>query len=130
MTQHLPLIALWVFFVFGQLLYMLKRAYYAVSAKENPVNSYGSFFAKFWIVLLIRAAAGAVIFWTFASYPDAFTKAAQLFGLTWNLNVPLIPPLAFFAGLGIDVLLDLATAKSKWIQKLIPKGPDTPDGNE
>jgi hypothetical protein len=129
MRAHLPLILLWVLFLIGQLLYMLKRAYFAVNAKSNPIQSYRSFFGRYGILLLIRGAVGAVIFWGFASYPSVFTKLASLVGFSWNLDIPLIPPLAFFAGLGIDIFLDIVTEKSTIAQKLVPKGPDTPDGD-
>jgi hypothetical protein len=111
---------LWLFFVLGQLLYILKRAYFSVQGPDHDVNSYAEFVRKYWASLLFRAASGAALFWVFAFYPDLFTKLVGYVGLNINLTLPTVPPVAFFLGLTSDVALDLISSKVPWLQGQIP----------
>lgn len=115
---------LWICFILGQLLYILKRAYYSVNGPNTPVtekiNTYKMFLISYWIPLFVRGVLGVFIFWVVMFYPDLFTKITQYLGLNINLTIPKVPPVAFLLGLGSDFILDWIVSKVPFLQGTIP----------
>lgn len=124
MDEHslLHSLVMWAAFVAGQLGYMLKRSAMAVSAKQNPATSTGDFFRRNWDVLMVRAFYGAAIFWAWEG--DLLAQ----FGLEFSTGIPHHPALAFFSGLGSDVVLDGAQKKKPgWFKLPGFRGPGADD---
>jgi hypothetical protein len=66
---------------------------------------------------LSRTLIEVALFWMYKSYPDVLTSLAAKAGLTWNLSLPLVPPVAFFVGLTADFMLDWVLAHFSFFQK-------------
>ena len=116
---------LWIFFIVGQLINILKRAGFAVRG-PNAVASRKQYLLLNWDVLLVRGVVGAVIFWTWASYPNLLTQVAKHFGYDYNLTIPVVPPVAFGFGLALDVILDWFADKVPALKRELPA---LPNGN-
>lgn len=126
-------IFLYLIFLAGQILYILKRADMAVKSKTHPVKSKGEFIADNWVPLLIRVSFESIFFWVWrhvsfavitgwlhltAIIPDA---AAAAYTSPWG---------AFALGFSADCLLDWASTSPKvpqvirnWISEEIPIPP-------
>lgn len=117
-------LGIWVCFLLGQAVFVLGRASWAIRNPSNPIATRKQFLYLWWDVILFRAVVEAGIFWIFWFYPGAFTSLAHLIGKDWNLDIPLIPPLAFFAGLGGDFILDLGLGRFPAFQRQVPHLPD------
>ncbi len=120
---------LWALCVTGQLIYILKRAYFAVQGPDDTINSYRKFFSHFWPVLIFRGSLGLLLFSYVAFHPDvlwSLISNLSVFGIIvsdkWHflLTIPMVPPTAFGFGLAIDFLLDWASVKIPWIKERIP----------
>lgn len=118
MTTHL--LWLWLWFAVGEMMYVLKRAYFMVKGPSPTVTSYGTFFADFWPALIVRGMAGATIYWlTF--YPDLIAKIASWVGLTSPIpQLPQIGVVALLAGLSADAVLDMLIAKIPFLGSWLP----------
>jgi hypothetical protein len=124
--MNLSVLVLWVAFFVGQMVYILMRASWAIRSKTNPVKSRWDFFYMWWDVILVRTLIEVALFWMYKSYPDVLTSLAAKAGLTWNLSLPLVPPVAFFVGLTADFMLDWVLAHFSFFQKdEIPHLPPT-----
>jgi hypothetical protein len=65
----------------------------------------------YWPALLFRGAAGGGIYWL-SFYPAVLSVFAHLFG--WSGSIPSLPqiaPVALFAGISSDVVLDYVASK-------------------
>lgn len=119
---------LWFWFIVGMAVYVLKRAYYLVTGPNPVANTYGDFFKRCWIPLLVRFVVDSGIYWlTF--YPDllngAISFAASKFG--WNVQlhspIPQYAVVALFMGLGIDSIVDFAVTKIPYVKDWLPQMP-------
>lgn len=120
-------LALWVCFLFGAAIYILMRMSWTVRG-NNAVKTRRQYLEVYWDIILIRQSIAAVLFWILVSYPDVFTKLVALAHVNWNLNLPLIPPLAFFGGLGADVVLDYWVHKIPAVERRLPNLPKNGNG--
>lgn len=118
---------LWLWFVIGMVVYVLKRAYYLVTGPNPVANSYPEFFRKCWIPLLVRFVVDSGIYWlTF--YPDLLNGALSILSrFGWNVQlhspIPQYAVVALFAGLSIDSLVDFAVTKIPGIRDWLPQMP-------
>lgn len=123
-------LVLWAAFFIGQMVYVLMRASWAIRSKGNPVQSRRQFFYIWWDVIVVRALIEVAIFWLYCSYPTVLTDIAGKFGMSWNLTVPTVPPVAFFIGLTADAMLDFVLGRFPFFQKEIPHLPPIDNGTK
>lgn len=118
------LIWLWLWFVIGQGVYQLKRAYYLVTGPNPIANSYRQFMQRCWPPILVRFAAGAGIYWA-TFYPEVLGDAIKAIGWNVTLHSPLphFAVVALFFGLGIDNGLDFALNKIPYLKDWLPQMP-------
>jgi hypothetical protein len=118
------LIWLWAWFIIGELVYILKRAYYLVTGPSPVANNYTQFLQRCWPPLLVRGMAGAGVYWlTF--YPEILSQAISLTGLNWQLHSPIphYAVVAFFFGMGMDSILDFGLSKIPYLKDWLPQMP-------
>jgi hypothetical protein len=117
---------LWLWFQCGMAVYMLKRAYYLVTGPNPIANSYGQFFARCWIPLLVRAVIDSGIFWLMFT-PGIIDKALAYFGWTnWATVAHMVTqfaPMALFFGMGVDSIVDFAVSKVPFLKDWLPQMP-------
>lgn len=119
------LIWLWLWYVVGAFVYMLKRAYYLVTGPNPVANSYKEFWVKCWIPLLVRFVVDSGIFWL-AFYPDIFNAVIAKIGFGFQLHSPMseMPaPVALFVGLAIDSIIDFSVTKIPYVKDWLPQMP-------
>jgi hypothetical protein len=115
---------LWLWFIIGELIYILKRAYYLITGPNPVANDYHQFIRRCWAPLLVRAVAGAGVYWlTF--YPELLSDAISLTGLTLQLHSPIphYAVVALFFGMGMDSILDFAVSKIPYLKDWLPQMP-------
>jgi hypothetical protein len=115
---------LWLWFIIGELAYILKRAYYLITGPNPVANNYRQFLARCWAPLLVRAICGAGVYWlTF--YPELLGDALSLTGISWKIHssVPQHGVFALFFGLGVDSILDFAVSKIPYLKDWLPQMP-------
>lgn len=116
---------LWIWFIAGTMVYMLKRAYYLVKGPNPVASTYVQFIEVCWIPLLVREAVDAGIFWA-SFYPDILNPIFSHFGLTFQLDAPMLKMpavVAFFVGMGMDSIVDFAVTKIPYIKDWLPQMP-------
>ena len=116
---------LWLCFLFGMGIYMLKRAYYLVKGPNPVANTYKQFIEVCWIPLLVRGVVDSGLFWA-SFYPDILNPVAGWFGLTWKLHSPMseLPAVvALFVGLAMDSIVDFAVTKIPYVKDWLPQMP-------
>lgn len=117
MKSHLPVIIYWVFFVLGQFLYVLLKAWKVVQSPKNPViTTYGAYFRRFWIPLAARAFAGTCLF-ILAQAPSGFTAS---FAPDFFSNIKSFG-LSGLCGLGTDGLLEKFVDKVPFLKGMLPQ---------
>jgi hypothetical protein len=125
-TVSWHLVWLWLWFLIGIGLYMLKRAYYMVTGPNPIANSYSQFVERCWIPLLVRSFIDSVVFWA-AFNPSLLTSGLNYLG--WSSfsgvvgMVTQFAPMAFFFGMGIDSIIDFAVSKISWLNNWLPQMP-------
>jgi hypothetical protein len=120
----LSLLWLWIWFIIGELIYILKRAYYLITGPNPIANDYKQFLQRCWVPLLIRAITGAGVYWlTF--YPEVLSEAISLVGLNIQLHSPIphYAVVALFFGMGMDSILDFALSKVPYLKDWLPQMP-------
>lgn len=116
---------LWLWFIFGMLIYMLKRAYYLVKGPNPVASTYSQFIVACWIPLLVRGVVDSGVFWL-SFYPDFLNPVLSKFGLSWQLHSPMsdMPAvIALFMGLAMDSIVDFAVTKIPFIKDWLPQMP-------
>jgi hypothetical protein len=103
----------WAWFFAGMIMFMLKRSYWGVFG-PNPIgSSYGNYFKRCWVPLLVRAFWDSLIFWI------CFTPqllVAFLTFLGWSSiagiagDVTKFAPIAAGFGYLVDSVLDTVAA--------------------
>ena len=120
------LVWLWLWFLIGMGLYMLKRAYYLVTGPNPIANSYPQFIERCWIPLAIRSIIDSVIYWVCFN-PNIAVKGLAYIGwsnFSWVVSVVTqFAPMAFFFGLGIDSFVDFGVSKISWLKGWLPQMP-------
>ncbi len=117
---------LWMWFMVGALVYVLKRAYYLVHGPNPIANTYGQFFQRCWVPLLVRLVVDSGVYWaTFT--PSVLQGMLNWLGWTsWASAINSVSNVGFFAlffGLGVDSLIDFAVTKLPWIKDWWPQMP-------
>jgi hypothetical protein len=108
-------------FLFGQCVFLLKRASSAIRSKSNPIKNRRAYWSANWDILTVRMACEAVLFVIFKHF--GLTTILSWF-TTWRLPIQ-VPQSAFgFAcfGYASDSILDWISVSKKcplWIQKWI-----------
>lgn len=124
MTVHL--LWLWLWFAVGTLLYILKRAYYLVTGPNPVATTYGQFFEKCWIPLLIRTGVDSGIFWACFTPQLLAQGLASLGWSSFSGVVALVTQFAvcaFFFGMGVDMITDMALSKLPVLKDFLPQMP-------
>lgn len=115
---------LWFWFIFGELTYVLKRAYFLVTGPNPIATNYGEFIARAWPALIVRGVVGAGIYWlTF--YPEVMSDIVSYYG--WNIHfhspLPQYAVVALFFGLFVDFGLDFIFLKIPGLKDWLPQMP-------
>lgn len=116
---------MWLCFIFGTLIYMLKRAYYLVKGPNPIANTYAEYFRMSWIPLLVREVVDAGVFWALF-YPDVVNPVFAHFGLSFQLHSAVLsmpPVVALFLGLGMDSIVDFLVTKIPYVKDWLPQMP-------
>lgn len=124
MHFSIHLVWLWFWFLFGMVIYMLKRAYYLVTGPNPVANTYKEFIEKCWIPLLVRVVVDSGVYWlTF--YPDILNDVIARFGFSFQLHspIPQFGVVALFAGLFVDSIIDFAVTKIPYLKDVLPQMP-------
>lgn len=109
-THHLHDLLLYIPFLIGQMLYILKRAGFSMRAGRATTRR--AYFYQNWDILIFRGGITLLIYGAARHY--ALGDLLRLFhvdlsGVGWftALNTPINSPLAFFGlGIGADSLVD------------------------
>ncbi len=123
--MNMHLLWLWLWYVIGILVYMLKRAYYLVTGPNPVATSYTEFIQKCWIPLLVRAVVDSGLFWLMF-YPEILNPLLTFVGINFQLNFTLMNmpgPVTLFVGLGIDSIVDFGISKIPYLKDWLPQMP-------
>ena len=125
-TVSLHLVWLWLWFLIGMGLYMLKRAYYLVTGPNPIASTYSQFIRRCWIPLLVRGSIDSVLFWICFN-PTLLTSGLNYLGWTNFAGVigtiTQFAPMSFFAGHTIDSFADTAISKIPGLSNFLPQMP-------
>lgn len=124
MKNHLPVILLWVFFLAGQAIYVMLKAWKVVVSPKNPMYTYSQYFQRYWIPLLARIFAGTCLF-ILVQAGNGFTTS---FAPDFFANVKLCG-VAGLCGLGTDGLLEKFQDKVPFLKNFLPDANGNGNGN-
>jgi hypothetical protein len=117
---------LWLWFIIGMLLYMLKRAYYLVTGPNPVASTYKQFVQRCWIPLLVRGIIDSVFFWICFN-PELTAKGLNYLGWTtfaWVAGtITQFAPSSFLFGHTIDSFVDTAVSKVPGFKDWLPQMP-------
>lgn len=117
---------LWVWFFAGAMMYSLKRAYYLITGPNPVANSWGQFWQRCWVPLLVRFFLDSLVFWALFT-PGAIDKGLDYLGWsTFSWAVTMVTQFAVFAatfGYTVDSVLDFAVSKAPFIRDFLPQMP-------
>lgn len=123
---HWNLVWLWLWFLIGMSLYMLKRAYFLVKGPNPVATTYTQFVQVCWIPLLIRAAFDSGIFWACFT-PQLVSAGLEYMGWTsfaWAVSViTQFGVCALFFGYSADSIVDFVITKVPFIRDVLPQMP-------
>lgn len=107
-------------------MYWLKRAYYLVTGPNSVANTYGEFWRRCWIPLVVRFFLDSLVFW--ALFTPGFTDKALAY-LGWAnfaWAVGMVTQFAVFAavfGHTVDSAMDFVVSKVPWVKDTLPQMP-------
>jgi hypothetical protein len=117
---------LWLWFIIGMLLYMLKRAYYLVTGPNPVASTYKQFIQRCWIPLLVRGVIDSIFFWICFN-PELLAKGMTYLHLTtfaWVAStITQFAPMSFLFGHTIDSFVDTAVSKIPGFKDWLPQMP-------
>ena len=117
-------LAEWGWFIFGMLIYWLKRAYYLVNGPNPVANTYTQFVQRCWIPLVVRAVVDSGLYWV-TFYPNLLTPLLKYVG--WNIEVQYsllhLGPATLFFGMGVDSVVDFLVSKIPLVRDWLPQMP-------
>ncbi len=119
MYQHTTA-AIWVLYLLGQFVHMLKRAGMAVRSKSNRIRSRIEFIAFNWDALLVRVVLCAGLFWVLLTNPRSLTRILNLLGSDLTADVSIDFGTALIFGYFADSVLDWVVSKIPSLQKELP----------
>ena len=111
---------LWVLFLAGQVLHILKRAEFAVRSVANPTKSRLDFLRRNWMAVAVRVALGAAVFAFLATDKVPLGQLLTLVGITVSAPIPLGYGASFVYGYCADSVLDWLCEKVPRLGKEIP----------
>ncbi len=120
MYQHTTA-AVWLLYLLGQFVHMLKRAGMAVRSKSNRIRSRFEFIAFNWDALLIRVVLCAGLFWVLLTNPRGLTRILSLLGSDLTVDVSVDLGTALIFGYFADSVLDWMVSKIPFLQKELPE---------
>lgn len=119
-------------YVFGQFLFLLKRAWSAKRNRTNAIQTVGDYFSESSVPILIRFVLEGVLYYALLHYHLALVWLLSLWG--WHLPAAfditqfVHPTLTLFAGYAIDSMVDGFSASTKvpawlrnWIKENVPQ---------
>ena len=115
---------LWMWFICGEFLRMLVRAYNAKNDLTNPIESYRQFFKIYFVPLMVRFVFGCALFSMWRTSPGIFDKLLGLIGVSTSWTMPVIWPVALAFGFGSDWIVDSGMAKIPKLRDFIPSFTD------
>lgn len=125
------LVELWIWFLIGASVYVVKRGYYLIKGPNPVANNLNEFIQVAWLPLGFRFIVDSAVFWTLFS-PAIIQAGLSYFGwdkAAWVVSVVTqFAVCAFWFGLGVDLLVDwgIGTVISK-IPLLKDFWPQMPD---
>jgi hypothetical protein len=115
--SHVPILLSWIFFLSGQAIYVLSKAWRVVISPKNPaVATYGAYFRRNWVPLLARVF-GATCLFILAQAPSGFTAsfAPDFFSDVKSCG------LSGLCGLGTDALLEKFVDRVPFFKNFVPE---------
>ena len=112
--------AIWVLYLLGQFVHILKRAGMAVRSKSNCIRSRIEFIAFNWDVLLIRVVLCAGLFWVLVTNPRGLTRIFMLLGAGITADISVDFGTALIFGYFADSILDWVVSRIPFLQKELP----------
>jgi hypothetical protein len=103
----------WLWFVLGMSIFMLKRSYWGVFGPSPIGSSYGNYFQRCWVPLLVRSFWDSLIFWICFT-PQLLTAGLSFLG--WNSMAGVVAVITKYApcaaafGYLVDSVLDTIVA--------------------
>jgi hypothetical protein len=111
--MSLHLLWLWAWFFIGMAIFMLKRSYWGVYGPSPIGSSYGNYFQRCWVPLLVRFFWDSLIFWICFT-PQLLAEGLSLLG--WSslsggvAVITKFAPCAAGFGYLVDSILDTVAA--------------------
>jgi len=115
---------LWLLFLLGHALHVLKRASLSKPSPLSGTRTHLDWLRANAVNLAIRLLVNAAAFSYWIAHPQIGARLASAFGIPLDLSLAPSPAAAAMFGLAGDTLVDWAVAKVPALQKEIP--PDTP----
>jgi hypothetical protein len=126
--------ACYLTYVFGQFLFLLKRAWSSKRNQATAVVTVGDYFRESSVPIFIRVCLEGVLYYVMLHYHLALEWLVSMWG--WNLPKGfdltqfVNPALTFFAGYAVDSLVDALSVSNKipssfrgWIAENVPQLP-------
>lgn len=112
----------WIFYLLGQVLHMLLKAQASVASLNSPVNSYGVYFRRNGLALLVRFFAGTCLFilWS-AGAGSIFGE--QFLPVMSGSSLLTKAAVAGMFGLGTDSIADKVLAHFPLLEGALPPKP-------
>jgi hypothetical protein len=112
--------SLWLMFLAGQGVHILKRAGMCVRSPANAVTSRRQFVRLHWDALLIRGALCAGIFAVALDEPALLSRLAGAMGVSADLSLRMNPGTSLVFGYFADSVLDWLASHIPVLQREVP----------
>ncbi|MBI1750474.1 MAG: hypothetical protein HY234_03650 [Acidobacteria bacterium] len=119
MREH-SIAVIWMLYLLGQFVHILKRAGMAVRSKRNSIHSRIVFIAFYWDALLVRIVLCAGLFWVLQTNPRGLTNLFALLGVNIGADISVDLGSALIFGYFADSVLDWLVSKIPILQKELP----------
>lgn len=114
----------WITYILGQVVHVLMRAYYSVTNKNNPIQSFKGYVGVYGVAIGVRFFIETMVFWLWLGNPQFLMQILHKFGLSTDITVPINPALAGLYGFGADSFLDFIVDKFKFLKGEVPNAPN------
>jgi hypothetical protein len=105
MTPLSQLAWLWFWFLFGSMIYMLKRGFYLIKGPNPVANSFEQFLEAAWLPLLFRLVVDSMIYWAMFT-PQIAQAALQYLGFQKFSGIVAVITKFAVCSLGFGLIVD------------------------
>ena len=125
-------LACYLTFVFGQFLFLLKRAWSAKRNQTTAITSVGDYFRESSVPIIVRVFLEGGLYYLLLHYHVLLAWMVKFWGWSlpegFNLQEYVNPVMTFFAGYVVDSAVDAVSVSSKipqwlrdWIKENVPQ---------